>query len=52
MVLSVMAPYIPLSSFLTKFFVIIGSPVMALLISCFAAFYLLGMRQGMKKRYN
>lgn len=49
MVLSVMAPYIPLSSFLTKFFVFIGSPVIALLISCFAAFYLLGMRQGMKK---
>ena len=49
MVFSVMAPYIPLSSFLTKFFVFIGSPVIALLISCFAAFYLLGMRQGMKK---
>lgn len=49
MVLSVMAPYIPLSSFLTKFFVFIGSPVIALLISCFAAFYLLGIRQGMKK---
>ncbi|MBT2278064.1 2-keto-3-deoxygluconate permease [Priestia megaterium] len=49
MVLSVIAPYIPLSSFLTKFFVFIGSPVIALLISCFAAFYLLGMRQGMKK---
>ncbi|MHA2961533.1 GntP family permease [Priestia megaterium] len=49
MVLSVMAPYIPLSSFLTKFFVFIGSPVIALLISCFVAFYLLGMRQGMKK---
>lgn len=49
MVLSVMAPYILLSSFLTKFFVFIGSPVIALLISCFAAFYLLGMRQGMKK---
>ncbi|MEM4998630.1 GntP family permease [Priestia megaterium] len=49
MVLSVMAPYIPLSSFSTKFFVFIGSPVIALLISCFAAFYLLGMRQGMKK---
>ncbi|MCU7709791.1 GntP family permease [Priestia sp. JV24] len=49
MVLSVMAPYIPLSSFLTKFFGFIGSPVIALLISCFAAFYLLGMRQGMKK---
>ncbi|MGG1364867.1 gluconate:H+ symporter [Priestia megaterium] len=49
MVLSVMAPYIPLSSFLTKFFVFIGSPVIALLISCFAAFYLLGMRQGMQK---
>ncbi|WP_375346765.1 GntP family permease [Priestia megaterium] len=49
MVLSVMGPYMPLSSFLTKFFVFIGSPVIALLISCFAAFYLLGMRQGMKK---
>ncbi|MEK1830126.1 hypothetical protein AAAC51_16560 [Priestia megaterium] len=30
-------------------FVFIGSPVIALLISCFAAFYLLGMRQECRK---
>ncbi|RAS73833.1 GntP family permease [Priestia endophytica] len=51
MVLSVLAPYIKMPNGLTNFFVFIGSPVIALLISCFAAFYLLGMRQGMDKNF-
>lgn len=47
--LSVFAPYTPLPDGLTKFFVFIGSPIIALLISCFAAFYFLGFRQGKGK---
>lgn len=50
MILSVVAPYISLSKKLTEFFVFVGSPVIALLISCFAAFYLLGIRQGINKK--
>ena len=50
MILSVVAPYISLPKKLTEFFVFIGSPVIALLISCFAAFYLLGIKQGINKR--
>lgn len=49
--LSVFAPYAPLSDGLTKFFVFIGSPIVALLISCFAAFFFLGFRQGHDKNY-
>ena len=51
MILSVVAPYITMPNVLMNFFVFIGSPVIALLISCFAAFYLLGMRQGMDKNF-
>lgn len=50
MILSVVAPYISLPEKMTEFFVFIGSPVIALLISCFAAFYLLGIRQGINKK--
>ncbi|MGG0279478.1 gluconate permease GntP [Bacillus pacificus] len=50
MILSVVAPYISLSKKMTEFFVFIGSPGIALLISCFAAFYLLGIRQGINKK--
>lgn len=50
MILSVVAPYISLPKKMTEFFVFIGSPVIALLISCFAAFYLLGIRQGINKK--
>ncbi|MED3123726.1 gluconate permease GntP [Bacillus wiedmannii] len=50
MILSVVAPYISLPKKITEFFVFIGSPVIALLISCFAAFYLLGIRQGINKK--
>ncbi|QNF27122.1 GntT/GntP/DsdX family permease [Metabacillus elymi] len=51
MVLSVVAPYLSLPSGVLKFFLFIGSPVIALLISCFAAFYFLGIRQGMDKTF-
>lgn len=47
--LAVAAPYVPLPSSFTKFFLLIGSPVVALLISCLVAFYLLGFRQGLDK---
>lgn len=51
MVLSVIAPYLPVPSGLMKFLVFIGNSVIALLISCFAAFYFLGFRQGMDKNF-
>ncbi|MFE6134507.1 gluconate permease GntP [Bacillus sp. NPDC057893] len=50
MILSVVAPYISLPEKMTEFLIFIGSPVIALLISCFAAFYLLGIRQGIDKK--
>ncbi|KOR78712.1 2-keto-3-deoxygluconate permease [Bacillus sp. FJAT-21352] len=49
MVLTVVAPYLPLPNSIEKFLLFIGSPVIALLISCFAAYYFLGYRQGMDK---
>ncbi|MEK4098990.1 gluconate permease GntP [Bacillus sp. FSL E2-0195] len=49
MILSVVAPYISLPK-KTEFLVFVGSPVIALLISCFAAFYLLGIKQGINKK--
>ncbi|WP_129728426.1 MULTISPECIES: GntP family permease [Bacillaceae] len=49
MIVSVLTPYMSLPGVLPKFFVFIGSPVIALLIACFAAFYFLGIRQGMDK---
>lgn len=51
MVLSVVAPYMPIPSGLMKFLIFIGNPVIALLISCFTAFYFLGIRQGMDKNF-
>ncbi|MED0942385.1 gluconate permease GntP [Bacillus mycoides] len=50
MILSVVAPYISLPKKITEFLVFVGSPVIALLISCFAAFYLLGIKQGINKK--
>ncbi|MCZ6941382.1 gluconate permease GntP [Bacillus mycoides] len=50
MILSVVAPYISLPEKITEFLVFLGSPVIALLISCFAAFYLLGIKQGINKK--
>ncbi len=49
MLLGTAAPFIPMSSSAKKFLTFIGSPLIALLISCFIAFYLLGFRQGMNK---
>ncbi|MFE4813059.1 gluconate:H+ symporter [Peribacillus simplex] len=49
MVLTVLAPYLQLPGSIEKFLLFIGSPVIALLISCFAAYYFLGYRQGMDK---
>jgi gluconate:H+ symporter, GntP family len=49
MILTVVAPYVSLPGAVEKFLLFIGSPVIALLISCFAAYYFLGYRQGMDK---
>ncbi|WP_408011091.1 gluconate:H+ symporter [Pseudalkalibacillus sp. A8] len=49
MVLAIVAPYVSLPGFIEQFFLLIGSPVIALLISCFAAYFFLGYRQGMNK---
>lgn len=49
MAFTVLAPYIPLPGLVEKILMFIGSPVIALLISCFAAYYFLGFRQGMDK---
>lgn len=47
---STFAPLLHFSAGLTKFFTFIGSPLVALLIACFAAFYFLGIRQGIDKK--
>jgi gluconate:H+ symporter, GntP family len=47
--LSVFAPYMGLTGGIEKFFIFIGSPLIALLIACFAAFYFFGIRQGIDK---
>ncbi|MFC4619491.1 GntP family permease [Camelliibacillus cellulosilyticus] len=49
MLIAVAAPYLSLPSVFTKFLTFIGSPAIALLIACFAAFYFLGFRQGLNK---
>lgn len=49
MFITLVAPYLSLPGFIEKFFLFIGSPVIALLISCFAAYFFLGYRQGMDK---
>jgi gluconate:H+ symporter, GntP family len=50
MVLSVLAPTIEvLPKFVVQALEFIGNPLVALLLACFAAFYLLGFRQGMDK---
>lgn len=50
MIFSAIAPYTPFPDGLKKVLVFIGSPLIALLISCFAAFYFLGIRQGIDKK--
>jgi gluconate:H+ symporter, GntP family len=49
MILSSIAPYIPMPNGLLQLITLIGSPVIALLIACFVAFYFLGIKQGMNK---
>jgi GntP family gluconate:H+ symporter len=49
MIFSALAPYTALPAGLMKFFIFIGSPIIALLIACFAAFYFLGIRQDIDK---
>lgn len=49
MVLSVIAPFLPIPAGLMNFLAFIGNSVIALLISCFAAFFFLGYRQGINK---
>ncbi|MCH6265597.1 gluconate:H+ symporter [Neobacillus citreus] len=49
MILGTAAPYLHLSAGAQKVLTFIGSPVIALLISCFLAFYFLGFRHGMDR---
>ncbi|MEH7415305.1 gluconate:H+ symporter [Neobacillus drentensis] len=49
MILSAVAPYLKLTAGITKFLIFIGSPIIALLISVFVAYYFLGLRRGMGK---
>ncbi|MCD8800936.1 gluconate:H+ symporter [Mammaliicoccus sciuri] len=50
MLLSIITPYLgSLPSLLRNTLLFVGSPVIALLISCFVAFYLLGFQQGMNR---
>jgi len=49
MVLGTAAPYLHVPAGFEKFLVFIGSPILALLISCFSAFYFLGFRQGIDR---
>ncbi|SDC08893.1 gluconate transporter [Terribacillus halophilus] len=49
MILSAIGPYLPLPSLAEKLLVFIGSPLVALLIAVFAAYYFLGFREGMDR---
>ncbi|MGG3466235.1 gluconate:H+ symporter [Neobacillus pocheonensis] len=50
MILSAIAPYMSLPAGQMKFLALIGSPIIALLIANFTAFFFLGFRQGMDKK--
>ncbi|RID82995.1 2-keto-3-deoxygluconate permease [Peribacillus asahii] len=50
MILGTAAPFMGFSATVEKFLTFIGSPLIALLISCFLAFYFLGFRQGMDRK--
>ena len=50
MVLGTSTPYLPLPEVMREIFLLIGSPLIALLLSCFVAFYLLGYKQGMDRQ--
>jgi gluconate:H+ symporter, GntP family len=49
MILSAVAPYMPLPDGLLRGFAFIGSPIVALLLSVFVAYYFLGTRKGMDR---
>ncbi|MGG1575470.1 GntP family permease [Fictibacillus sp. NRS-1165] len=49
MVLAAIAPYLSIPKGAEKVMAFIGSPIIALLIAVFAAFYFLGIRQGMDR---
>lgn len=49
MIFSALVPFMHFSAGLTKFLIFIGSPLIALLIAVFVAFYFLGIRQGINK---
>ncbi|MGE7603719.1 gluconate:H+ symporter [Peribacillus sp. NPDC097675] len=49
MIFTLFGPYLSLPGIMEKLLLFIGSPVIALLISCFAAYYFLGYRQGMDR---
>ncbi|PLS07305.1 GntT/GntP/DsdX family permease [Neobacillus cucumis] len=49
MILSAVAPYLGLTAGIAKILIFIGSPIIALLISVFVAYYFLGMQKGMNK---
>lgn len=48
--ITVFTPYIPIGGLVEQFLLFIGSPVIALLISVFAAYFFLGYRQGMDRK--
>lgn len=50
MVLGTAAPYLRVPKLVEKIFAFIGSPLIALLLSCFFAYYFLGFRQGMDRK--
>lgn len=50
MVLGTIAPYIKASETIEKLFTLIGSPLIALLISVFSAYYFLGLRLGQDRK--
>lgn len=50
MILGTAAPFMPFSAGFQKFLGFIGSPIIALLLSCFFAFYFLGFRRGMDRK--
>ncbi|MCP8969304.1 GntT/GntP/DsdX family permease [Ectobacillus ponti] len=50
MVFSALVPFLGLTGVMKSFFVFIGSPLIALLISVFTAMYFLGFRQGVDRK--
>lgn len=50
MLFGTFAPYLPVNNHVISFLELIGSPLVAMLISVFVAFWLLGFRNGMDKK--